>query len=128
MSEHNHPHPPQDQPTDPASDPATPQKPSKPEEPATAAGDTIAPELPAGAKQYSLTRLETQLLQTVFRNQQATFAALLSHIAQSRLAYPVTNNTQLQLSPDATKLTLSELPLVPRQQQPPAGGAVAQAE
>jgi hypothetical protein len=101
-----------------------------PAEPAPADKTGDKQSFPPDAKQYSLTHLESQLVTKVFRNQQANFAALLSHIAQSRLGYPVTDRTQMQLSNDAKTIFLFEKPSAPGEGQPPAdaGGAVRTAE
>lgn len=104
MSEHNHPH------DNPAPEQGHPEpQPQPTSDPATS---------PEG-KQYSLTHMESELVRTVFRNQQANFAAILSHIAAGRLGYPVTDRTQMQLSNDAKTIILSEAPMDPNQTQSP---------
>lgn len=95
------------------------------------AAQPAAPQDQLDGKQFSLSRLESELVAMVHRNHQAIFAALLSHIAQSRFAYPVTDRTLMQLSKDAKTLTLSERPLAPGEgqpPQPPEQGAVRAAE
>lgn len=106
---------------------------SDPAQPAAPPDQSQPPMPPEGlqGKQYSLSRLETELVATVHRNHQAIFAQLLSHIAQTRFGYPVTDRTLMQLSNDAKTLTLSERPIAPAQGQSPQPtdpGAVRAAE
>ena len=57
---------------------------------------------------YQLNTADSNLLAIVQRNQQATFAVILSHFALTR-DYKVTDRTQFKLSDNFTELTVSEL-------------------
>lgn len=59
---------------------------------------------------FNLKDIETELLKVIITNHNATFSAVLSSIANERLGYKVTANTQFQLTPDLKTINISELP------------------
>lgn len=63
---------------------------------------------PAGPKQFSLAAQETNLLIFTKTQLDAIWAAQLSVIAQQRLSYHVTENTQFEISPDMKTVKVFE--------------------
>lgn len=106
-----------------------------PTEPAAPPAATIE-----NQKSYSLTDAETRMLVMVRDNQNAIFSVILSHIANSRLGYAVTGNTQFVLNNEMNKIDIGELklhdggdiqasaapaPVAPTPPAPPAGAPEA---
>lgn len=60
-------------------------------------------------KEFGLTDNESMMLDYIARQQAGIFSMLLTHIATSRLAYHVTQNTQFQLSPDYKSMLIVEM-------------------
>jgi hypothetical protein len=61
-------------------------------------------------KTFNLTAGETQALQIAKGQLDAVFSVFLSHIANARLAYPVSQRTQFVLDPQFKELKIGELP------------------
>lgn len=83
-------------------------------------------DVPQG-KTYSLTHQEAQLIKMVQGHTNAIMSMLVTHIASSRLGYPVTDRTNFNLTDDFKSLTIQEMPTMPRTPGPSESGAVQQA-
>lgn len=64
---------------------------------------------PKDQKQFNLTASETQLLALIRNQQQAVLSIVLSYIADTRLAYHVTQRTHFELNGDMTGIKIGEL-------------------
>lgn len=96
----------------------------------TAQAATPAQEPPKEPKvsTFNLKPVETQTLVILQSSHQRSFAALLSLLAQERMGYNVTENTQFKLNAEMTEIEISELPDVPVATAPPAPAATEQSQ
>jgi len=89
---------PEDQSSDAAKQPETPEQ----------------PKITGKPKTFNLKQIDTQLLVITRQNHNAVFSSILSTIAIDRYGYPITQNSQFVLNDRMDELTIQELePQVP---------------
>lgn len=69
------------------------------------------------AKKYNLKKSEVMLIEFIQRKASEMVSMVVSHIANDRLSYPLTQNTQFNLDLEHSEISISELePAKPKEE------------